>query len=94
MYIDTRRMCGLAIKESTLQFSRLSVLVSGPQTTFQLAGVRGVNFCDLIINHPLLTHDQENALCTIVSRGVLCSVKCVLFMLYVFHYLSCFYISC
>ena len=27
-------------------------VVSGPQTTFQLARVCGVNFCDLIINHP------------------------------------------
>ena len=27
-------------------------VVSGPQTTFWLARVRGVNFCDLIFNHP------------------------------------------
>ena len=27
-------------------------IVSGPQTTFRLARVRGVNICDLIFNHP------------------------------------------
>ena len=29
-----------------------SNIVSGPQTTYRLSRVRGVNFCDLIIDHP------------------------------------------